>query len=426
MNVRKLAVDAIDKIMTSNGYSNIVVNDSLKKYELSDEDRRLFTNLVYGTLQHLLTIEYYLEPFIVKKNPKHYIHYLLCMSVYQLVYLKISSYAVVNEAVSIARLKDAKVASFVNGVLRNFLRVPLRNIEEIKENGDEINYLSIKYSVPSWLVSFFLKDYSFSVTEEIFKESNVEKKDAIRVNTLKATKEQVKEKLDKIGIHYEDSPIAPDALIIDKPIIDTEVMIRGMATIQDISSQLVGVICDPKEKSDILDLCSAPGGKASHLAALMNNKGRIYACDIYPHKIKLMNELFNRLDITCIKTELVDARMVKNIVRKSSFDYVVCDAPCSGLGVISHKIDLKYHITYDAIEGIVSLQKELLESTYSLVKKGGFYLYSTCTTNKDENEYQIKEFLTRHPNFTIVYEKQILPQDYHTDGFYICKMRRDQ
>ena len=426
MNARKLALDAIDKIMTSNGYSNIVVNETLKKFELSVEDRGLFTNLVYGTIQHLLTIEYYLEPFIEKKKPKHYIHYLLCMSVYQLVYLKIESYAVVNEAVSIARLKDMKIASFVNGVLRNFLRNNLRDIEELRSNGDEIGYLSVKYSVPSWLVAFFLKDYSFSVTEEILKENNIEKKDAIRVNTLKATKEEVKEKLDNLGIGYAESEIAKDALIVDKPIINTEVMIRGFAVVQDISSQLVSVVCDPLPKSSILDLCSAPGGKASHLAALMNNTGRIFACDIYPHKIKLMNEMFSRLDVSCVKTQQIDARLVKNVVRSSCFDYVICDAPCSGLGVISHKVDLKYHINIDAIDSIINLQKEILDATCNLVKVGGFYLYSTCTINKDENEYQIKEFLKRHPRFSIVYEKQILPQDYHTDGFYICKMRRDK
>ena len=424
MNVRKLAVDAIDKIMTSNAYSNIVVNDTLKKFELSNEDKGLFTNLVYGTLQHLLTIEYYLEPFILKKKPKHYIHYLLCMSVYQLVYLETSSYAVVNEAVGIARLKDSKVASFVNGVLRNFLRTKVRDIEEIKQNGDEINYLSVKYSHPAWLVAFLLKDYSFSVVEEILKENNIEKKDAIRINTLKSNKEEVETKLTEAGIGFEESELAKDALIIDKPIIHTEVMIRGLATVQDISSQLVSIICNPEPNSSIIDLCSAPGGKASHLAALMNNTGRIFACDVYPHKIKLMNELFNRLNVTNVRTQLIDARLVKNEVRSSCFDYVVCDAPCSGLGVISHKVDLKYHINLDAISSIIALQKEILDSTCNLVKVGGYYVYSTCTINKDENEYQIKEFMKCHPRFEIVEERQILPQDYHTDGFYICKMRR--
>ena len=176
MNVRKLAVDAIDKIMTNNAYSNIVVNDVLNKFELSDEDRGLFTNLVYGTLQHLLTIEYYISPFIAKKKPKHWVRYLLYMSVYQIVYLKTADYAVVNEATSIARVKDKQIASFVNGVLRNFLRTPLIDIEKLKDT-DEVEYLSVKYSHPAWLVAFFLKDYSFEVVEEILKENTDFEKD---------------------------------------------------------------------------------------------------------------------------------------------------------------------------------------------------------------------------------------------------------
>ena len=424
MNVRKLAIDAIDKIMVNNGYSNIVVNETLKKFELSKEDKGLFTSLVYGTIQHLLTIEYYLEPFIMKKKPKHYIYYLLCVSVYELVYLHTEPYAVCNEMVGIARLKDMKVASFVNGVLRNFLRTKLRDIEEIKDNGDEIKYLSIKYSHPSWLVAFFLKDYDFQTVEKILIENNEEKKDAIRINTIKSNKEEVKEKLEGLGIGYTESDIAPDALIIDKPIINTEILIRGLAIMQDISSQMVGIITNPLPKSSILDLCSAPGGKASHLAALMNNTGKIFACDIYPQKIKLMTELFNRLGISCIKPQQIDARLVKNVVRSSCFDYCLGDVPCSGLGVISHKVDLKYHIEMNSINEIINLQKEILDATWNLVKVGGFYIYSTCTINKDENEYQIREFLKRHPRFEIVEEKQILPFENHTDGFYICKMRR--
>ena len=424
MNARKLAVDAIDKILTNDAYSNIVVNDTLKKFELSKEDKGLFTSLVYGTIQHLITIEYYLEPFIQKKKPKHYIYYLLCMSVYQLVFLEVEPYAVVNEAVSIARLKDMKIASFVNGVLRNFLRTKIRSVDELKATGNEIEYLSVKYSHPAWLVAFLLKDYSFNVVEGILKENNEEKKDAIRVNTLKTTKEEVKAKLTELGIGYEESILASDALIIDKPIIHTEVMIRGLATVQDISSQLVSIVCNPTPGSSIIDLCSAPGGKASHLAALMGNNGKIFACDIYPHKIKLMTELFNRLGVTIVKPQQIDARLVKNVVRSSCFDYVICDAPCSGLGVISHKVDLKYHINMDAIDSIVSLQREILDATCNLVKVNGYYVYSTCTINKDENEYQIREFIKRHPKFEIVEEKVILPQDYHTDGFYICKMRR--
>lgn len=424
MNVRKLAVDAIDKIMINNAYSNIVVNDVLNKYELSNEDRGLFTNLVYGTLQHLLTIEYYIEPFIAKKKPKHWVRYLLYMSVYQLVYLKSAEYAVVNEATSIARLKDKQIASFVNGVLRNFLRNPLKDIEELRKVG-EVEYLSVKYSHPDWLVAFFLKDYSFETVENILKENILEKKDAIRVNTLKTTKSEVKFLLDNLGIKYTESEIAKDALVVEASVVNTELFKDGLITVQDISSQLTSLICDPQENSSVLDLCSAPGGKVAYMSALMKNTGVIYACDIYQHKIKIMNDLFNRLGVTNVKPQLIDARMVHKHVKEGCFDYVLADAPCSGLGVISHKVDLKYRISLDAIDNILALQEEILETTWKLVKVNGYYVYSTCTINKDENEYMIKKFLKKHPNFEIVYEKQILPTDYHTDGFYICKMRRN-
>lgn len=424
MNVRKLAIDAIDKIMTEDAYSNIVVNDTLKKFELSPEDKALFTNLVYGTIQHLLTIEYYLEPFIAKKKPKHWVYYLLCMSIYQLVYLKTADYAAVNEAVSIARIKDSKLASFVNGVLRSFLRTPLRDIEELKTSGNDVTYLSVKYSHPSWLVAFFLKDYGFETVEKILIENNDIKKDAIRVNTIKTNVEEVKAKLTELEIGYEEVKGAKDALIIDKPIVNSDLFKNGFVTIQDVSSQMVSIVCSPEENSNILDLCSAPGGKVSHLAALMNNTGTIFACDIYEHKIKLMKDLFRRLGVTNVKPQLVDARLVKNHVKSSCFDYVLADVPCSGLGVISHKVDLKYRISLDSIDSIIALQQEILDSTCNLVKVGGYYLYSTCTINKDENEYQIKEFLKRHPRFEIVYEKQILPFESKNDGFYICKMKR--
>ena len=423
MNARKLAIDAIDKILDKDAYSNIIVNEFLTKYELSNEDKNLFTNLVYGTLQNLLTIEYYLKPYL-KKKPKHYIYNLLCMSVYQLVYMNIPEYAVLDESVKIARLKDRNLASFVNGVLRSFLRNPLNDLEEIKKNENEIKYLSVKYSHPECLVLFFLKDYSFEVVEKILIENNKIKNDAIRINTIKATKEEVKNKLNEINIPYEDTDIVENGLIIKKPVFETDLFRNGLITIQDISSQMVGEVVNPKENSTVIDLCSAPGGKAAHVSAIMNNTGKIFACDIYPAKIKLMKNLFKRLDVKNVSCEQIDARKVKEIVKEEAFDYVICDAPCSGLGVISHKVDLKYHISLDSINEILSLQNEILENTYKLVKINGYYTYSTCTINKDENEFMIKKFIENHPNFEIVEEKSILPFMYGSDGFYICKMKR--
>lgn len=422
INVRKLALDALTKILDKKSYSNIVINEFLNKYTLGDEDRRLFTNLVYGTLQHLLTIKYYLEPYINEKKTKDWVKYLLYISVYQIVYLDIPAYAIVNEEVNIAKTIDRYSSNFVNGVLRNFLRNDRRDVEEIK--NDEVKYLSVKYSIPEWLICYLLKDYDYKTIVKILEEDSNVKKDAIRVNTLKIDIDSLKKELDKIGITYTEASLVKDSLILDKPIMNTYLFKKGLVTIQDESSQLVSIISSPKENSNVLDLCAAPGSKTAHLSALMKNTGKIFACDIHEHKLKLMEKSFRRLGVTNVLLQLVDARIVKKYVKKESFDLVLADVPCSGLGVIGHKIDLRYQITLEAIQSIIALQKEILDSTWELVKVGGNYVYSTCTINKEENELMIREFIKNHPNFKIVKEVVILPFEYHTDGFYICKLER--
>lgn len=420
MNVRKLALDAINTIIDKEAFSNIIVNEYLGKYQLSDADKGLFTNLVYGTIQHMLTISYYLEPFIKGKKVKRFIKHLLYLSVYQLVYLKTAEYAVVNEATEIAKAKDRHLASFVNGVLRNFIRTPLREIDE----KDSVMYLSIRYSHPAWLVAYLLKDYKKDVVEKILIENSLKKDDAIRVNTLKITKQDVINELNNNGIPHSESDAVENGIVIYESVLGLDIFKDGKITIQDISSQMVSEVVNPNKNSNVLDLCSAPGGKTAHLAALMNNTGKIFACDIYEHKIKLMEQNFKRLGVTNVVPQLVDARRVKNHVDEESFDYVLADVPCSGLGVLSHKVDLKYRIDKKSIDEIVVLQKEILDATKKLVKVNGYYIYSTCTINKDENEKQIRKFLKENPNFEKVFEKQILPFENHSDGFYICKLKR--
>lgn len=420
MNVRKLAVEAVEKIIDKKGFSNIVVNDYLRKFVLSKEDKALFTNLVYGTVQNLITIEYYLEPFIGHKRQKPWVKYLLYISVYQLLYLRIPDYAVLNEAVEIANLKDRAIGSFVNAVLRNFLRTEIRSLDGL----DEIETLSIKYSHPAWLVAYFLKDYDLETVEKILIENSLVKKTAIRINTLKVNMEEVKDILEESKIEYHEQELVRYGLIVNESIIGHPLLTEGKIAIQDLSAQLVSEIVNPSLNQRIIDVCSAPGGKAAHLAAIMENTGEIYACDIYPHKIKLMDKLFKQLGVLNIKTQIVDARNLPEIVHDESFDHVLADVPCSGLGVISHKVDLKYQINLESIAEIIALQKEILESTWNLVKPGGYYTYSTCTLNKEENEEQIKNFQKTHPDAEIVHEQTILPFEHHSDGFYICKMRR--
>lgn len=419
MDVRKLAIEAIEKIVDKKGYSNIVVNEYLRKFILSDQDKAFFTKLVYGTVENLLTIEYYLEPYL-KKRQKPWVKYLLYISIYQLVYLKTPSYAVVDEAVNIANLKDRSIGGFVNAVLRNFLRGELRSFSGL----DEIDTLSIKYSYPKWLIAYLLKDYSYDVLEKILIEFSQVKKIGVRINTLLATKEEVIERLNADGFTYEESPLVNNGLLIEENIVDHELIKSGKLVIQDIAAQLVSEVVNPKEGDFILDVCAAPGGKSSHLSTLMNNQGSIIACDIHKHKIKLMESFFKHNGNTNIKTLNVDARLLKDQGYINSFDHVLADVPCSGFGVMGHKVDLKYQINLESIEEIKDLQKEILSSTWELVKKGGYLTYSTCTLNKEENEMQIKNFLKNRVDVEVVYERTILPFEYHSDGFYICKMRK--
>ena len=419
MNVRKLALDAIAKILYDGGYSNIVINDTLKKYELNEVDRALFTRLTLGTVEKKITLEYYLKPYLRKKT-KTWVYCLLLMSIYQLVYLDIPDYAVVNEAVDMASVRDRSFGSFVNGVLRAFQRNERPNIDDLKG----MEYLSIKYSYPEWLVAYLLRDYDEATLEKIFSYNDNAKEMALRINTLKATKEEIFNYLDEKGIGYTESSFVNNGIIVDSPIIREKIFINGKVVVQDLASQKVAETLNPKKDSIVLDLCAAPGSKTAHLASIMENTGTIYACDIYPHKIKLMQSNFNKLGVTNASCQQIDARRLKDYVKAKSFDYILADLPCSGLGVMGHKVDIRYNITLSSIEDIIHLQEEILDSIHDLLKVDGQMVVSTCTFNKDENEHQIANFLNNHPNYEILEEATYLPFDYGTDGFYICKLRR--
>lgn len=420
MNIRKLALQAIEKILYKGGYANIVINEYLNKYEFTDEERRLFTKIVLGTVEKKITLAYYLEPFL-KKKQKPLINSLLLMSVYQLVYLNIPEHAVVNESVKLANSTDRMVGSFVNAVLRNFLRNELRSLDGL----DEVQKLSVKYSYPTWLIAYLLKDYDYETVTKIVEFNDDIKHTAIRINTLKATYDEVVSVLEEEHVAYYQSDLVNDGLIVSESLVNHELFKSGKITIQDIASQMVTEVCNPENDSIIIDLCSAPGGKTAHLASWMNNTGKIYACDVHPHKIKLMEKNFKRLGVNNVKTQLIDAREVHKVVKDESFDYVLADIPCSGLGVISHKSDLKYNISLQAINDIIVLQRQILEASYPLVKKGGYLVVSTCTINKSENEEQINHLIEKYPDLKVEYQKTILPFEYGTDGFFICKLKKE-
>ncbi|MCK9536203.1 MAG: 16S rRNA (cytosine(967)-C(5))-methyltransferase RsmB [Bacilli bacterium] len=419
MNARKLAIEAINKIIEDKAYANLTVNYYLNKYHLSYNDRRLFTKLVYGTIENLIKIEYLLLSFI-KKTTKSNLKYLLYMSVYQLDYTDIPAFAVVDEAVKIAKSEGRTAGAFVNAVLRNYIRSGKKDFTQLKPN----EFLSIEYSHPLWLVDYLLQDYDYVTTEKILKENNSSRPLAVRVNTIKTSVEEVEAILEGDAIGYYRSPLVQSGLFITDDLHNHYLLEDGLVVFQDNSVQLVAEMMNPQAGAKIIDLCAGPGGKTAHLAALLRNTGMIYACDIYPHKIDLMNKQFLRLGIENVKTVLADATKIEQVFTEKDFDYVLADVPCSGLGVLSHKIDLKYRISLAAIEELINLQKEILNHTWYLVKSGGIYTYSTCTINPRENQKQIISFLARHPDAAVINERLILPFEYQTDGFYICIMEK--
>ena len=406
----------LNQYFEDESFLNIALNEELKKSELKREDKDLCTTIVYGTIQNLLAIQYQLQPYIKGKRVKKKIKTLLYLSLYQLMYLdKIPEYAVINEAVNIAKKQGYQTSKFVNAVLRNFVRNERRSLEGL----DELERISIETSHPLWMVKMFNKQYGLEKTKTICLEDNTPPTRSGRVNTLKASKEE----LLKEGC-FKEGTLSKDALLYDKGNLAlTSYFKEGKVTIQDESSQLVARLLDPQKTDYVLDMCSAPGSKTTHLSALMENQGKIEAYDLYEHKVKLVEYNLRRLGVKNVHIQAGDSTKLKEVYSEKTFDRILLDAPCSGFGVLKRKPEIKYHDS-SIMDGLVSLQELLLENAYYLLKNDGTMVYSTCTINKKENELMIQKFIEKHPDMEVIKQRTILNYEYHTDGFFMCKMKK--
>ena len=406
----------LNQYFEDESFLNIALNEELKKSELKREDKDLCTTIVYGTIQNLLAIQYQLQPYIKGKRVKKKIKTLLYLSLYQLMYLdKIPEYAVINEAVNIAKKQGYQTSKFVNAVLRNFVRNERRSLEGL----DELERISIETSHPLWMVKMFNKQYGLEKTKKICLEDNTPPTRSGRVNTLKASKEE----LLKEGC-FKEGTLSKDALLYDKGNLAlTSYFKEGKVTIQDESSQLVARLLDPQKTDYVLDMCSAPGSKTTHLSALMENQGKIEAYDLYEHKVKLVEYILRRLGVKNVHIQAGDSTKLKEVYSEKTFDRILLDAPCSGFGVLKRKPEIKYHDS-SIMDGLVSLQELLLENAYYLLKNDGTMVYSTCTINKKENELMIQKFIEKHPDMEVIKQRTILNYEYHTDGFFMCKMKK--
>lgn len=435
MNSREIAYRILYKLDKDKAYVNKVLADSLNRPDILDIDKGFITEIVMGCVKNRTLLDFYIMQFSKIKIRKMSIQVrnIIEMGVYQIMFMsRVPDSAVCNESVKIARKYVSKSSGFVNGILRNIAR----NKSEIKEpekSGNKIDYLSVFYSYPKWITEELVDQYGYDECEKIFKCANKPHSPSIRANKLKAPcridntldAKLFKDVLLIDGIQAtQDTDLECCFNIINRlDIKNSNAYKQGLYTIQNRSSQMVGNIMDPKPDEFIIDVCAAPGGKTTHIAEIMNNKGRIIAFDIHEHKIKLINNTAQRLGIDIIEVYQNDAAIINEKYIKCA-DRVLVDAPCSGLGVIHTKPDIKWHREYSDISELVKIQESILEASAQYVKNGGVLVYSTCTILKQENEEQITNFLKTHPDFRLVAEKKLLTHIDGGSGFYIAKLKR--
>lgn len=443
--VREVALDSLLRMEKDGAYSHLVINNKLNEEQIQKKDEGLLTEIVYGTIQYKLTLNYYITAFV--KSPKKitpWVWMLLRMSVYQMVYLtRVPDYAIIHEAVDIAKQRGHKgISSFVNGVLRNVQRKGVPDTAKIDNDAERI---AIETSHPLWLVERWITMYGQTITQEMCAANITRKPLSVRVQPLKLSRGEAMEQLTNEGLSVRPSRFSKQGIIVDKGnVLKTDLFRSGILTVQDQSSMLVGEMLDARPEMDVLDACSAPGGKATHIAEKMADRGRLFAYDLHGKKAKLVQQKAEQLGLTVIVTGQEDARKLQMKHEQESFDRILIDAPCSGLGVIRGKPEIKYNKTLADIERLAGIQQDILQAVSPLLKKGGCLIYSTCTVDKTENENVVKTFLRAKSDFNVDADFfhelpghlrgtlgesqlgiQLFPQTWQTDGFFLTRLQKD-
>lgn len=421
---RKTAYLALMDVESRKAYSNLAINHQIA---LNKPGSPAFVReLVYGVLENKLTLDYYIDQLLNEgiESLKLQELNIIRMGIYQLSRMdSVPEYAAVNESVVLAKRYTKGMAGLVNGVLREYLSKKIQLRLPDRADG-EVEYLSIKYSYAPWIVQLWLENYSADFVEALLKAGNVTPPMTVRLNWLKVMKQDLIKKLEEQHFSVEEGRLCQNALNVKgSRLLDTEMYKLGMFTPQDESSMLVAEKLDPKHGELVMDVCAAPGGKTTAIAERMNNTGRIIASDIYRRKLDLIDKEAKRLGITNIETRSWDATRVDSSMLHKA-DRVLVDAPCSGLGVVRRKPEIKYKPMTEEMELLPKKQLAILSASSSYVKPGGRLVYSTCTVNPNENERVTELFLKRNPSFSKIERTLLLPNINGTDGFFICVMEK--
>ena len=420
-NARKIAVSALLRVHRDNAYSNIALNEILNAVNPELNDRALATALFYGVLDHKITLDYVIKKLTGKPVSKIKPYTLECLRIglYQLMFTdNIPQSAAVNESVKLVKdSNEAYNSGFCNAVLRNYIRNPIA-----LPTDNSVFALSVRYSCPDWIITELVKDYDIETVCEFLEQSMLSPPLTLRVNTLKNNAEQLSKTLKLSG--KENEIISETAVQITEGGFNTEKFIpykEGLFFAQDLSSQKCAETVNPRCDERVLDMCAAPGGKSFSMALLMENKGEIVSCDIHSHRVKLIAEGAKRLGIDIVKPTVNDATVFNEKLGK--FDAVLCDVPCSGLGIIRRKPDIKYKKEND-FSSLEEIQYKILSNAVNYLKESGRIVYSTCTLRKAENEEVVKRFLNDNSDFKLVFSKTYFPQNEGGDGFFTALLTR--
>lgn len=430
VNTRELVLEMLIEIIEKNQYSHLILRDVLDKYQyLSKQERAFMTRLTEGTLEHLIELDYIIDSFSKTKvrKMKPMIRSILRMGVYQIKYMdSVPDSAVCNEAVKLAKRHGfGQLSGFVNGVLRNISR----NISDVRypDQKDMVRFLEVKYSMPQWIVKQWINDYGMEKTEQILKGFDRENPLSIRTNTLKCTPEELRDKLKAEGVTVEPVKDLDYAFYISgfDYLNSLQSFEDGLFYVQDVSSMMAAELAAPEENDYVIDVCAAPGGKSTHLAEKLKGTGMVEARDLTDYKVDLIRDNIDRHELHNMKAVLMDAtRYDEASVNKA--DVLICDLPCSGLGVLGRKTDIRYKISPEQEKELMELQRQILDTVHQYVKPGGTLVYSTCTIDKMENEDNVRWFADKYKDFVLKEERQLLPGQLGGDGFFLAKFIREK
>ncbi len=422
-NPRKTAVNVLLKVVKSGAYSNIALASELAKADLSAQDKGLATAIIYGVLDRNITLEYVLKGYI--KTPLKKVQPITLMALkcalYQIMYMdKIPESAAVNEAVKLIKAsRERHNAAFLNAVLRNILR---GNI--ILPDGDSIEALNIKYSCPAWIIESFIADYGKTNTISLLSASLEPPDVTLRANTLKCTASELAIALSSEGVNAHVAQMAGAVTVTGNiNISNSKSYNDGLFHVQDTASQTVAEKLHAQKGERILDMCASPGGKTFTIAQNMENTGEVVSCDLYEQRVGLIGKGAKRLGLDIIKPTVCDATVFNSDL--GLFDGILCDVPCSGLGVIRRKPEIKYKSQNDFSE-LEAIQAKILNNAHLYLKAGGRILYSTCTLRNAENGAIVHAFLDKYKEYELKYEHTYMPHTDGTDGFYCALIQKSR